>query len=587
MSLHENPLLSDWTTPYELPPFSDIQPEHYRPAFEAAFAAHNAEIAQLAAETAPPSFANTIDALERSGRLLRRVASVFFNLVHADSSPELREVERDIAPRFASHYQAIFTNAALFARVDALYKTRETDDLTGEQRRVLEKHHRHFVRAGVALDEQGRKRMAEISQRQAELGTQFGQNVMADESSYLLLLEEEADLEGLPDFFRAAAAATATERGHDGKYAITLSRSSVEPFLHLSARRDLREKAFKAWISRGSNGGDTDNRAIITELLRLRAERAQLLGFANFADFKLDDTMAKNAPAVRDLLMAVWEPASARAAREREALAEAIRAEGENFDIAPWDWRYYAEKVRKSRYDLDEAETKPYFELNRMIEAAFETARALFGVTFRERTDLPIYHPDVRVWEMLGRDGQVRGLFLGDYFARPSKQSGAWMNNFRDQERLDGEVLPIVVNVLNLVKGAPGEPVLLSLDDARTLFHEFGHGLHGLLSDVTYPSVSGTGVKRDFVELPSQLYEHWLLTPEILSRYAIHTETGEPMPQALVDRLLAARNFNQGHAMVEYLTSAIVDLDLHENARPDADVDVDATEAKTRERLQA
>lgn len=585
MTQTENPLLGDWTSPFAMPPFGDICPEHYRQAFDAAFKAHNAEIAAIAADPSAPAFANVIDAMERAGRLLHRVGAVFFNVAHSDGTPAMQEIEREISPRHAAHNQAILTNAALFAKVDALYQQRETLGLTGEQMRVLEKHHRNFVRAGVALDEAGRQRMAEISHRLAELGTQFAQNVLADEGGYLLLLDEGRDLDGLPGFLRAGAAATAAERGHPGKYGITLSRSSIEPFLQFSARRDLREQAFKAWIARGANGGATDNRAIIAETLKLRAERARLLGFANFADFKLDDTMAKTATAVRDLLTAVWEPARARVIEERDALAEAARAEGGNFTLAPWDWRYYTEKVRKAKYDLDEAAIKPYFELNRMIEGAFETARRLFGVTFRERTGLPVYNPEVRVWEVMGRDGRVIGLFLGDYFERPSKRGGAWMSGFRDQERLDGVVLPIIVNVLNLVKGAPGEPVLLSLDDARTLFHEFGHGLHGLLSDVTYPSVSGTSVKRDFVELPSQLYEHWLTTPEILSRYAIHVTTGEPMPAELMDRLLSASHFNQGFATVEFLTSAFIDLDLHEAATPDSAVDVDAAEAATRARI--
>jgi len=584
MTSQDNPLLREWTGPYELPPFAEIAPDHYRPAFETAFAAHNAEIEAIIADPAEPSFDGVMSALERAGRLLNRVGSVFMNLASADTNDALQAIEREISPRYAAHMQAIATNAALFAKVDRLYQERDALALTPEQRQALERHHLSFVRAGARLDEPGRKRMAEITERLAELGTRFSQNVLADEAAYMLLLEGEADLAGLPEFLRRAAAATASERGHPGKYAITLSRSSIEPFLQFSARRDLREEAFNAWMSRGAAGGATDNRAVIAEILALRAERGRLLGFDSYAAYKLDDSMAKTAGAVNGLLGKVWEAARARALEESAALAAQAQAEGGNFAIAPWDWRYYAEKQRKAEHDLDESVVKPYFELNRMIEAAFETARRLFGLTFKERADLPRYHPDVRIWEAFGADGQPIGLFYGDYFTRPSKRGGAWMSSFRDQERLDGPVLPVIINVMNFVKGAPDQPVLLSLDDARTLFHEFGHGLHGLLSDVTHPSLSGTSVMRDFVELPSQLYEHWLLTPEILNAYALHAETGEPMPQDLLQRLIAARNFNQGFATVEYVASAILDMDFHE--REDAGgLDVDLAERETLSRI--
>jgi peptidyl-dipeptidase Dcp len=585
MTTLDNPLLAEWTAPYEMPPFAEIRPEHYRPAFDAAFTAHDKEIAAIIADPAPPSFDNVLGALERSGEMLRRVALVFFNLVSTDSDEALQEIEREITPRMAAHNQAIFTNQNLFNKIDAVKSRVEELGLTSEQRRLLEETHRAFVRSGAQLDEAGRRRMAEITERLAALSTQFAQNVLADESSYLMLLDE-GDLDGLPGFLRSAAAATAKDRGHEGKYAITLSRSSIGPFLQFSTRRDLREEAFKAWIARGAGGGGTDNRAIIAETLRLRAEKAMLLGFDTFVEYSLDNTMAKTPDAVRDLLLAVWEPARARAAEDRDALARLVAEEGGNFAIAPWDWRHYAEKLRKAKHNLDEAELKPYFELNRMIEAAFETARRLFGLSFNERTDLPVYHPDVRVWEAFDREGKPVGLFVGDCFTRPSKRGGAWMSGFRSQHKLDGaEVRPIIVNVLNLVKGAPGEPSLLSVDDVRTLFHEFGHGLHGLLSNVTYPSLSGTGVKRDFVELPSQLYEHWAMTPEILKRYALHSETGEPMPDDLLERVLDARKFDQGFATVEYVASAIIDLDLHQSAQPDSVIDIDAAEAEFIDRV--
>ena len=412
-----------------------------------------------------------------------------------------------------------------------------------------------------ALEKPAQDRLADINERLASLGTQFGQNVLADEKSYALVLEE-ADLAGLPDFARAAARAAAAERGHPGKYVITLARSSCEGFLQFSARRDLREKVFQAWIKRGENGGLTDNRAIIAEMVGLRGERARLLGFASFADYRLDDQMAKTPQAARGLLDEVWTRACAKAAAERDALQAMIAQEGGNFALAPWDWRYYAEKLRKARYDLDEAEIKPYFQLDKMIEAAFEAAHRLFGLNFTP-VDVPLYHADARAWEVKDAAGRHVALFIGDYFARSSKHSGAWMTSLRDQEKLIGEVRPVILNVCNFSKPTVGEPALLSFDDARTLFHEFGHALHGMLSNVTYPLLAGTSVSSDFVELPSQLYEHWLEVPEILQKYARHARTGEPMPKVLLDKLLATRTFNQGFATVEYTSCALVDLDIH------------------------
>jgi peptidyl-dipeptidase Dcp len=478
---------------------------------------------------------------------------------------------------------AIYQNRALFRRVDALMKKKDDLALSEEQARVLERYHRAFVKAGAALDAKAKKRLAAIAEEAATLGTRFSQNLLADEQDFLLVLEGEEDLAGLPEALRAAAAQMATERGHPGKHAITLSRSSVEPFLKFSARRDLREKAFKAWIKRGANGGATDNRGIVADILKLRAERAHLLGFRTPADSALEFSMAKTPANVKKLLADVWGPARARALEERAALQDAVLAEGGNFKLEAWDWRYYAEKVRKSRFDLDEAEIKPYLQLDSIIAAAFDVAGKLFGVTLTERSDLPVYHPEVRCFEVM-KDGRHVGLFLGDYYARPSKRSGAWMSGWRGQRKLGKDVRPIVVNVMNFAKGAPGEPTLLSVDDARTLFHEFGHALHGLLSDVTYPTVAGTSVERDFVELPSQLYEHWLERPEVLSRFGRHYRTGQPIPQSLLQRLKAARNFNQGFATVEYLAAAIVDIDLHVLEEPDG-LDVDKFEKKALARI--
>jgi peptidyl-dipeptidase Dcp len=577
-----NPLLADWTGSFKLPPFAAIEPSHFRPAFDRALAAHRAEIEAIAADPAPPSFGNTITALEKSGRELEDVANVFFVLTGADTSDEIEAVERDVSPLLARHNNALYLNRALYARISDLYERRETLGLDVEQARVLERYHTRFVRAGAALEKPAQDRLAAINERLASLGTQFGQNVLADEKSFVMLLEE-ADLAGLPDFARAAASAAAEERGQPGKYAITLARSSVETFLQFSSRRDLRERAFQAWIKRGENGGATDNRALIAEMVALRAERAKLLGFASFADYRLDDQMAKTPAAARQLLDEVWRRARTKAAAERDALHALIVKEGANFALAPHDWRYYAEKLRKAKFDLDEAEIKPYLQLDKMIEAAFETARRLFGLTFAP-VAVPLYHPDARAWEVTDAQGRHVALFIGDYFARSSKHSGAWMTSLRDQEKLSGNIRPVVLNVCNFSKPAAGEPALLSFDDARTLFHEFGHGLHGMLSNVTYPLLAGTAVPSDFVELPSQLYEHWLEVPQILERYALHARTGQPMPKALLNRLLATRTFNQGFATVEYTACALVDLDLH--SLPDAEgLDVTEYERRDLERI--
>ena len=581
----QNPLLQSWATPFELPPFSEIAAEHFAPAFAQALAGHLAEVERIAADPAPPTFENTVAALERSGRPLWRIAATFFNLASADTNEALQAVEREIAPRLAAHRSAIAMNERLFRRVDEVFQARDRLALDAEQRRVLERSHILFLRAGAGLEPEPKARLADILQRLAVLGTRFTQNVLADERDYTLPLNGEGDLDGLPPFLVAAAARAAEDRGLTGQHAITLSRPLIEPFLQFSTRRDLRETAFQAWITRGERGGETDNRAVIAEIVRLRAERARLLGYPSFAHYKLDDTMAGRPEAARTLLDQVWEPARARAAREREALQALVREEGGNFALQPHDWRFYSERLRRRDHALDEAEVKAHLPLDGMIAAAFEVAGRLFGLAFTELHDVPRYHPDLRVWEVDGSDGRPVGLFLGDYFARPSKRSGAWMSAFRSQERLDGEVRPIIVNVMNFARAAEGERSLLSFDDARTLFHEFGHALHGLLSDVTYPMIAGTSVPGDFVELPSQLYEHWLEVPDILRRFARHHLTGEPMPEALLARLLAARTFNQGFATVEYTASALVDLDLHLDPEPDEDLDVTAFERRALERI--
>ncbi|MDX7952903.1 M3 family metallopeptidase [Lichenihabitans sp. Uapishka_5] len=564
MSDAQNPFFAPSTAPFGLPAFDRIEPDHFVPAFERGMAEHQADIDAILADPNPPSFDTVIVPLERMGALLRRVNGTFWNLAGSHTNDALQAVEREIAPRLARHYQAVSANAALFRLVEAVWAERGSLSLDVEQARVLDLTYQGFVRDGATLAEADKQRLGTLVERLAVLGTRFSQNVLADEKSFGLTLAAPADLAGLPPAVVDACARAAVERGAPGGHVVTLSRSIVVPFLQYSTRRDLRETVYAAWMARGENGGDTDNRTIVAETVRLRAERARLLGFETFADFKLQPLMAKTPEAVQELLDRVWERALLRATEEAADLQRAIKQEGGSFTLAAHDWRHYAEKVRKARYDVDEAEVKPYLELGNIMAAAFDTASRLFGLTFTERHDLALYHPDVRAFAVADRAGRHVALFLGDYFARPSKRSGAWNSSFRSQDHMGAEdVRPIVVNVMNFAQGGDGAPTLLSIDDARTLFHEFGHALHTMLSDVTYPSIAGTGVPRDFVEFPSQLYEHWFMREEVLGRFARHAETGAPMPEDLIARVKRAQNFNQGFSTVEYCASAIVDLDFH------------------------
>ena len=587
---NSNPLLADWLDPHGLPPFAAVHPEHFGPAFRQAMDEHLAEIEAIGSSAEPPTFENTVAALDRSGRLLDRVGGLFHNLTSSETSPALQAVEMRMAPLLAAHQSKLYMHAGLFARVDALHARRAELGLGDEQRRVLERFHIDFVRAGAKLAPAAQARYAELMQRLAELTTRFGQNVLADESEFRLELRGEAELAGLPPFVRAAARQAAVERGIDGgAHVITLSRSHIVPFLTFSERRDLREHAWRAWTSRGEHPGETDNRPIAAEILALRLEQARLHGYASYADYALADTMAGSQAAVTTLLERVWGPAKARAEQERAALEALALSRGEPARIEPWDWRFHAEKVRQIRYDLDEAEIKPYFPLDRMVEAAFDCAARLFGIRFVARPEIRVYHPDVAVYEVRDAADATIGLFLHDNFARPTKRSGAWMSSYRMQSKNRGgaggaAVLPIIVNNNNFAKGADGEPTLLSFDDARTLFHEFGHGLHGLLSNVTYERVSGTNVLRDFVELPSQLFEHWLEEPEVLKRHARHHVSGEPIPDALIAKLHEARYFNQGYETVRYAASALVDMAAHARTDP-GPVDVVAFERAELERL--
>lgn len=556
-----NPLLTDWTGPFALPPFADIKDEDFGPAFDAALTEARAAIAAIAADPEAPSFANTIEALELAEAALDRVSGVFYNLAGADSTPAREALMRDLAPKMAAFSSEVTMNAGLFARIEALWEAREGLGLTPEQARVLELYRQMFVRAGAGLSGDQAKRMAAIKERLAVLSTAFSQNLLADERDWFRPLAEE-ELEGLPDFVIEAARAAGAERGEPGPV-LTLNRSLIVPFLQFSPRRDLREIAYEAWVARGANGGPTDNRALAAEILSLREERANLLGFKSFADYKLEPEMAKTPGQVRDLLMRVWAPARAQAERDAARLTAMMHEDGINGDLEAWDWRYYSEKRRAAEFDFDEGQLKPYLSLEAMLGAMFDTANRLFGLEFRE-IEGPFYHADVRGWEVT-RAGKHVAVFLGDYFARGSKRSGAWCSAMRSQRKLGADVRPIVVNVCNFAKG---DPALLSHDDARTLFHEFGHALHQMLSDVTYQFISGTSVARDFVELPSQLYEHWLDVPAVMERHARHWKTGEAMPQALRAKLEAAATYDQGFATVEYVASALVDLAFHEGAAP-------------------
>ena len=551
-----NPLLSDWTGAFGLAPFAEISDADFAPAFETALAEDLAETLAIANNPQIPSFANTIEALAATGKALHQVLSVFYTLSGADSNAAREALMREFSPKLSAHSSEIYANKALFGRIDRLWNSRAELDLSEEQQRVLMLTHRNFIRAGAALSGTAELRMKEIKSRLAVIGTEFSQNLLHDERSWHLELGPE-DLNGLPEFLIDAAKAAGVERGVEAPI-VTLSRSIIVPFLQFSAQRDLRKKAYQAWAARGAHAGAHDNRSLALEMLVLRQEMAELLGYPDFASFKLETEMAKTPENVLRLLKDVWQPAKARAEQDACVLQEMMRAESVNGDLEKWDWRYYAEKRRAAEFDLDEAQLKPYFQLDQMIAAAFDCANRLFGLSFEE-VKLPLYHSDCRAWEVR-RDGAHVALFIGDYFARGSKRSGAWCSAMRAQAKFPKAQAPIVINVCNFAKS---DPALLSYDDARTLFHEFGHALHQMLSNVTYEMISGTSVPRDFVELPSQLYEHWLDVPEVLAKFAKHAETGAAMPQDLLEKVLAAATYDMGFQTVEYVASAMVDLFYH------------------------
>ncbi len=558
------PLVEEWKGPFGgLPPFDQVKVEQFKPAFEVTMDQYRADIKAIAENPEAPTFQNTIAALEGAGRPFGRVASVYSVWSSTMATPDFQAVEREMEPRLAALRDEVTQNEKLFRRIETVYQSPEKDNLTPEQQRLVWYHYTEFVRSGAKLDAAGKARVAAINQKLADLYTRFGQNLLSDEEGYATTLSNKADLAGLPESFCEGASVEAKSRGLTNQWAIANTRSSAEPFLTYSSRRDLREKVWRNFVSRGEHPGEHDNQPLITEILKLRAERASLLGYPTHAHWRLENSMAKTPERAMELMEAVWKPAIARVHEEVADMQQIADKEGAKISIEPWDYRYYAEKVRKARYDLDQNSVKPYLQLERLREGMFWAAGQLYGLTFAPMPSVPVYHPDVRVWEVKEANGRHVALFYFDPYARPGKRSGAWASDYRCQERFEREITVLISNNCNFMKGAPGEPVLISWDDADTLFHEFGHALHAICSDVTYPTLAGTAVARDFVELPSQLNESWLSTPELLKRYATHYQTGVPIPQTLVDRIQKASTFNQGFSTTEFLASALIDMKLH------------------------
>ena len=564
-----NPLLAEWEGPYGgVPPFDKVQIALFKPALEAAMTENLGEIDKIAKDPAAPTFDNTIVALERAGHTLDRVGTLYNVWSSTMSSPEFQMVQREMAPRLAAFNDKINQNEALFKRVEAIYNWAQTPvgnkKLTAEQQRLVWLDYTNLVRSGAKLERPAKARLTEINQELASLFTKFSNNVLYEEDNQFITLKSEDKLKGLPQSVRDAEAASAVTKKQLGTWVIINTRSSVEPFLTYSDRRDLREKVWRMFIMRGDNGDEHDNNATITQILQLRAERAKLLGYPTHSHWRLENAMAKTPERAMDLMMQVWKPAVARVHEEVADMQALADKEGAGIKIEPWDYRYYMERVRKVKYDLDQNEVKPYLQLDKLREAIHWVAGELFNFKFTPAPNVPVAHPDIRVWEVSDKTtGKHIGLWYFDPYARAGKRSGAWMNAYRSQERVNGEITTIVSNNANFVKGKPGEPLLISWDDATTMFHEFGHALHGLNSNVTYPSLSGTAVARDYVEFPSQLMEHWLSTPEVLQKFAVHYQTGKPIPQDLVNKIMRSKTFNQGFATVEYLAAAILDMKLH------------------------
>ena len=562
-----NPFFMEWATPFGMAPFDKIQPAHFVPAFEAGIAERKKEIEAIASNPEAPTFANTVEALENGGLQLAKVSDVFFTLSGADTNDEIQAITRKVAPLLSSLRDDVRLNEELFGRVKAVWEKRESLGLTPEQKRLVEETYKDFVRGGANLSPEQKKRFREINQELSLLGIRFSDNLLKETNGYRLVVEKKEDLAGLPPGVVAAAADAAKAAKLEGKWVFTLQAPSIWPFLTFSENRELRKEILTAYTTRCDKGGDTDNKDLLSKMAALRAERARLLGFATWADFVLDDNMAKTPARVYDLLDKVWKPALAVAKADAKDLEAALKADGRGEKLEPWDWRYYAEKVRKARYDLDDQELRPYFPLDRVREGAFSVANRLYGVTFTERTDVPKYHPEVKTFEVKDADGTFLALFTTDYHPRPGKRGGAWCGRLRDQWVKDGrDVRPIVTNVMNFTRPTGDTPALLSLEEVETLFHEFGHGLHRILSRLTYRTMAG--VPRDFVELPSQIMENWALEPEVLKGYAKHWKTNEPIPAALVEKIRKSERYGQGFATVEYAAAAYLDMNWHTLAEP-------------------
>jgi len=564
----QNPFYSEYDTPFGVPPFSEIEEQHYLPAFKSGIEQQDQEIKAITSSEEAPTFDNTIVAMERSGDLLTKVSNVFYNLTSAHTNDKMQEIAREVAPMLSAHRDNILLNADLFERVKAVYDGRESLDLTAEQNRLVEEYYKMFERGGANLNDADKQELREINERLSLLSVQFGENVLKENNRFEMVIDDQADLAGLPEGQINAAAEAAEERGHANKWVFTLHKPSLIPFLQYSEKRDLREKMLKAYINRGNHDDDLDNKDIAAEMAALRIERANLLGYPTHAHYILADNMAKEPKQVYELLDKLWTPALERAKDEADALQALIEEEGHDFQLQPWDWWYYAEKLKQQKYALDDEVLRPYFQLENVREGAFMVANKLYGITFEERTDIPKYHEDVKVYEVKESDGTHLGILYANYFPRESKRGGAWMNAFRSQRNLDEEVTPVIANVFNFSEPSGGKPALLTFEEVSTLFHEFGHGLHGLLSDVTYPMLAGTNVPRDFVELPSQVMENWAAEPAVMKQYAKHYETDEPIPNELIERIRQARHFNQGFGTVEYLAASYLDMDWHTLTEP-------------------
>ncbi len=590
-----NPFFQEWNTAYEVPPFLDMKDEHYMPAYEQGMKENLEEIDAIVNNPESPTFANTIEELERTGKLLSKVGRVFSNLASSNTNPKLQELQRELSPLLSAHYDKISLNEGLFNRVDAIWQNRENLDLTKEQTKLLNDTRKGFVRSGALLSEDQKERISEINSKISGLSTSFGQNLLAETNGFELILEA-SDLEGLSDGVIAAAADAASQKmdaaesdeekdKYKDKYVFTPHRSSMYPFLTESTRRDLREKLYNSYVMRGDNNNDTDNKEIAAQIAKLRAERAQIMGYKTHAHFTLDDNMLKTPEEVYDLLYKLWKPAVKRAKVEVADMQAVADSEGHDFKVAAWDWWHYSEKVRKEKYDLDESAIKPYLSLDNVLQGVFNTTNKLWGLNFTEIFDIDLYHPDARIWEVTDKDGSHLGIFIGDYFTRSNKRGGAWMSSFKGQSNLDGRERPIVVNVCNFPAPVGDDPALLSFDNVVTLFHEFGHAMHGTLTDVKYGSMAGTSGPRDFIELPSQLLEHWASEPQVLKSFATHYETGEPIPDELIEKLLNASKFNQGFINTEYLAASLLDMDWHTISADDELKDANKFESESMKKV--